>query len=98
MGSEYAGTSIRLPTTKTGKNQWVIVEDKSIVTLLRLLCKHTSGGQSKIFPFTSSTFRSIFKASCTQLGLSHRYVPHSLRHGGLVDGTSNDIISVTIMR
>lgn len=36
----------------------------------------------RLFPFTTYQFRHVFKATCANLGLSDRYVPHSLRHGG----------------
>jgi hypothetical protein len=35
-----------------------------------------------LFPFASYQFRRVFKATCANLGISERYVPHSLRHGG----------------
>jgi Phage integrase family len=81
MGKEYAGTSLRLPKTKTGANQWVTVEHPAVVTLIRLLLSVTSGA-ALLFPFSSADFRSVFKATCSSLGLSSKYVPHSLRHGG----------------
>jgi integrase len=36
----------------------------------------------RLFPFETYQFRRIFKATCANLGISDRYVPHSLRHGG----------------
>lgn len=36
----------------------------------------------RLFPFETYQFRRIFKATCMNLGISERYVPHSLRHGG----------------
>jgi hypothetical protein len=82
MGKEYSGTSIRLPKTKTGANQWVTVNDSDVVTLLRLLLSWTPNDTERIFSFSAQSFRSVFKDTCAQLGLSHQYVPHSLRHGG----------------
>jgi site-specific recombinase XerC len=82
MGSEYAGTSLRLRQTKTGPNQWVQVENVEVVQLLRCVTNVTSGSTSRLFPFTAAQYRSVFKQTCVQLGLSHKYVPHSLRHGG----------------
>jgi integrase len=35
-----------------------------------------------LFPFETHSFRRLFKATCVNLGISERYVPHSLRHGG----------------
>lgn len=36
----------------------------------------------RLFPFSPAQFRRILKLTCINLGLSDRYVPHSLRHGG----------------
>jgi integrase len=82
MGSEYNGTAIRLRKTKTGPNQWVSVQDKSVETLLLALVSTVSSDQSLLFPFTANQYRSRFKDVCRQLALSSAYVPHSLRHGG----------------
>ena len=80
LGSEYKGLALRLRKTKTGTNQWVEVRDPSVALLLRQLVRST---RSKfLFPFSAADFRSVFKATCASLGLSSRYVPHSLRHGG----------------
>ena len=37
---------------------------------------------ARLFPFKPHQFRRVLKAICANLGLSDRYVPHSLRHGG----------------
>jgi hypothetical protein len=37
---------------------------------------------ARLFPFKPHQFRRVLKAICVNLGLSDRYVPHSLRHGG----------------
>jgi hypothetical protein len=81
MGSEYKGMALRLRKTKTGPNQWVDVQDPIVRVLLRDLLR-SSRSQGFIFPFSSNEFRDVFKATCAALGLSERYVPHSLRHGG----------------
>lgn len=74
--------ALRLRQTKTGPNQWVEVEDNQVKTLLMSLlqCHQTRG--NKLLPFTANQFRSVFKETCAELGLSPGYVPHSLRHGG----------------
>lgn len=82
MGSEYAGVALRLRATKTGPNQWVQVEDNNVKSLLGALSSTKRGADTKLFPFTAGQYRSLFKKTCAQLGLSHAYVPHSLRHGG----------------
>lgn len=80
MGSEYKGMALRLRKTKTGPNQWVDVQDPVVRFLVRDLM-HGSRSRA-VFPFSSAEFRNVFKSTCTALGLSERYVPHSLRHGG----------------
>ena len=38
---------------------------------------------ASLFEFSSTaSFRSVFKRTCSLLGLPDNYVPHSLRHGG----------------
>lgn len=81
IGVASVDMTIRLRSTKTGPNQWVIVRDPSVKILLRKLLDSTSSGDH-LFPFSTSTFRTHFKATCASLGLSPLYVPHSLRHGG----------------
>jgi integrase len=81
IGVVSVDMTLRLRSTKTGPNQWVIVENPDVKTLLRKLLASTKPGQL-LFPFSAQHFRSHFKDACAQLGLSSRYVPHSLRHGG----------------
>jgi integrase len=81
IGTEHKGTLISLPTTKTGKNQWVEIRDPSVLTLVRSLVKQLKPKQ-RLFTFNASTFRRLLHATCHDLGLSPLYVPHSLRHGG----------------
>jgi integrase len=97
MGGEYRGTSIRLRQTKTGPNQWVQVHDKDVELLLLAVVSMAKTDQSLLFPFTANQYRSTFKDTCRQLGLSSTYVPHSLRHGGatrwhLLDHSIEDIL------
>ena len=35
-----------------------------------------------LFPGGAQKYYDVFKQTCANLGLSDRYVPHSLRHGG----------------
>jgi len=81
ISTEHKGTLISLPTTKTGKNQWVEILNPSVITLVRSLVKSTKP-KNKLFTFSPSTFRRLLHATCADLGLSSLYVPHSLRHGG----------------
>lgn len=72
---------LRLRHTKTGPNKWVSVDDPAVTQLVRLLLDNTKQGRY-LLPYTTDEFRQLFKAACAQLGLSPKYVPHSLRHGG----------------
>jgi integrase len=81
IGVASKDMTLRLRSTKTGPNQWVIVRDPSVKILLRKLLASTSPGDF-LFPFSATTYRNHFKAACATLGLSSAYVPHSLRHGG----------------
>jgi integrase len=81
IGVPTVDMTLRLRCTKTGPNQWVVVEHPIVKQLVRKLLTATKPGQ-RLFPFSSGTFRFHFKAACASLGLSPLYVPHSLRHGG----------------
>jgi integrase len=87
----FGQVTIALRKTKTGVNQSVVVEDKQVVDLLRhhlsfrkRSCAAASAtvADASLFQFSADVFRKAFKASCSRLGLSPYYVPHSLRHGG----------------
>lgn len=82
VGVGLRGMCLRLRQTKTGPNQWVEIDNPHVRQLLRVVITHTSKPEDRLFPFTSSAFRSAFKSICAELGLSEDYVPHSLRHGG----------------
>ena len=70
--------ALRLAKTKTGSNQWAEVRRSQVQELVRVLLESTKQG-SRLFPFTTSSFRYHFKNACHGLP---DYVPHSLRHGG----------------
>ena len=81
LGSEHKGMVIRLPSTKTGKNQFVTILEPAVQQLVRQLLM-TSAKGAKLFKVTTGRYRTLLKATCASLGLSSEYVPHSLRHGG----------------
>lgn len=81
LGVDFKGMALRLRKTKTGPNQWVEVENKDVMCLLRDVVASAKSGKS-LFPASTSTYRRLFKSACSDLGLSKSYVPHSLRHGG----------------
>jgi len=96
IGAQSKDMIIRLAVTKTGKDQWVVVEDPTVKRLLRILVANTKH-RAYIFPFSSNSFRHHFKLATSSLGLSNSYVPHSLRHGGatrahLQNRTMEDIL------
>jgi integrase len=70
-----------LRRTKTGDNKWTWLELQPVKELVRHLVRRTQK-RGKLFPFSAQKFRQHFKHVCAELGLSERYVPHSLRHGG----------------
>ena len=88
--------SLYLPQTKTGMNQSVQIADRSVCALVMGLVSGArraraasatatvTGAQPEppLFGLTGATYRKLFKGACAQLGLSDKYVPHSLRHGG----------------
>jgi integrase len=87
-GHLHAGTGhydmvVAIPKAKTGVNQSTKIEDPQVADLVRLLVHLEEKPDGKLFPFSSSTLRRLFKqaSSCKQLGLSDAFVLHSLRHG-----------------
>lgn len=74
---------LRLRKTKTGKEQWVDVLDTDVASILGNWCDaRKAAGAGRLFGFSATQYRQLLKSLCEQLGLSGRYVPHSLRHGG----------------
>jgi hypothetical protein len=82
LGSAHRGVVLRLRKTKRGVNQSVRVDDPDAAALLRIVVRSTPIEEFRLFNFTPSSYRSLLKRVCVHLGLSARYVPHSLRHGG----------------
>jgi hypothetical protein len=92
-GAELCGMGLWLRDTKTGPNQSVMVERPELASVLGRLCARRVGEQRRsgmpvpvngirLFPYSTSAFRSRFKRACADLHLSATYVVHSLRHGG----------------
>jgi integrase len=73
--------SLTLRQTKTGRNQAVTITSPAVLALVRHVANSTKRGQ-RLFPFSAGVFRRLLHSTCASLGLSSRYVPHSLRHGG----------------
>lgn len=78
--------TLHLRHTKTGPSQSVEVQDTGVGELLCSWLQHPSvgsTGDSSVFPFTASGFRSLMRRTRDAVGLGHiPYTPHSLRHGG----------------
>ena len=81
MGVEYKITTLSIRVAKTGRNQSVTVADPDVIALLRQVVASTAP-KELLFPGGSRHFRKVFKRACSELHLSTKYVPHSLRHGG----------------
>jgi integrase len=83
MGSEYRQTTVVIRQAKTGRNQSVTVWSDEVKVLLRpALDARVRSPRALLFSGGAAGYRRVFKAVCAELGLSERYVPHSLRHGG----------------
>lgn len=73
---------LRLPVTKTGKEQFVTIRDPDVLRLLRVIRSQTPA-KERLFPYSAQSFRSWFHYICKDLGLEDcGFVLHSLRHGG----------------
>jgi hypothetical protein len=88
MGALHRGCLLRIGRAKTGTNQTVRVHDPAVRELLMTLVRATPSAH-RLFPFTPRDMRAVFHAACASLGLSMRYVPHSLRHGGATHWHNN---------
>jgi integrase len=81
LGAEYRVSTVSIRKAKTGRNQSVTIRESCVADLVRDVVKATKPGQP-LFPGGAKAFRRAFKETCAELGISDRYVPHSLRHGG----------------
>jgi len=81
LSVNYQKAVLSLDRTKTGRDQSVELRNKSVLHLLSQVARSTKP-RALIFPGGAQKYYRVFKATCRDLGLSSRYVPHSLRHGG----------------
>jgi len=72
---------IRIETAKTGTNQSARIKDPCLRRLLRLFTAVLRPGDH-LLTCSANAYRTLFHKATASLGLSLRYVPHSLRHGG----------------
>jgi integrase len=86
MGRAHTEMAVCLPTTKTGPNQSVSLQNPHVAGVLcRWVHSRAMAPDSTdpIFPFKPPALRRSMQRACAALGLSDTpYVPHSLRHGG----------------
>lgn len=80
IGALCGVSLLRIRRSKTGLNKSVTISDPAVASLLFTVVRRTEPG-AFLFPWTQADFRTAFHEACAQLGLSARYVPHSLRHG-----------------
>lgn len=84
-----------LKSTKTAQNLFAEIHNDDVMTLLRGLVQGKRA-KDKILQFSANSYRTWFRKAVVSLGLSTRYVPHSLRHGGatalFMQGTSIETI------
>lgn len=76
--------TLSLGKTKTGKNQFVVLQREEVKELVAKVVRLTDKS-CYLFPFSASYFRKCFKVGVQELGLSQDYVPHSLRHGAATE-------------
>lgn len=74
-------SGLRLRATKTGENLFAELKSDQVRRLLRALVAGKDRKQ-RIFEFSADTFRKWMKRAVVSLGLTPKYTPHSLRHGG----------------
>jgi hypothetical protein len=92
------GVLLWIKHAKTEDDQSALVMS---VPVRAMLVKRASAARSRgepLFGLSAPQFRVAFKRACAGLGLSDRFVPHSLRHGGAtwlyVSGTPVETIKV----
>lgn len=83
---------------KTGRDQYVSVDDRQAIEALRWLKRHTRSGD-RLCPYSYSQVRHMFNRTCEALGIGGcGFTLHSLRHGGATSdfarGVSIDTIAL----
>ena len=68
LGAEKTGpgTIIRIRKAKTGKNQWVVIHDPQVRSMVLHLVSVTKKG-ALLFPISTSSFRAVFHRGCSEL-------------------------------
>ena len=90
-----------LGRTKRGRDQRVVVSDKSVVDWLHVLIQHrvADGARKddKLLPTSYYKVASKFGKACTRLGISDTFTTHSLRRGGATEMLVQQFSIETIM-
>ena len=78
---------VRLPKTKTGLNQSIVIEDKNLWKLFKFFLSQTTATSAGIFiPLTPAKVTKQMDRIVKSFGLSNlRFTPHCLRHGGATE-------------
>jgi len=82
VGNEYKGTVIRLPKTKTGLNQSVVIQREGVITSLRMVAGGRINKDGPLWNFSQRSFTEAFRCARDALHLPSSFTCHSLRHGG----------------
>jgi integrase len=84
---------IRLPQSKTGINQSVMLTIPELWVLLRWHVSRAPAGRQFLFPNLSGpqVARELDAAVLTWGPLPHRFLPHTLRHGGATNDFLNNV-------
>ena len=77
--------TIIIPTSKTGVNQQVSINNPHIEhILIQWINKRKQSNCTTLFSFTDTQYRNILKQLQSYTGTAHiPYTPHSIRHGGV---------------
>jgi integrase len=75
---------IRLPKTKTGRNQSIVLRQEFLWVIIRRQSQRArAAGRSRLFEFSRKVFAAELRKVLMDLGVNgDQYPPHSLRHGG----------------
>ena len=94
LPSAYKKVALRLPSTKTGKNQFVCLNRAPVASFLADLASAATDKSAPLFCMSTWRYRQLFARVSSALGLaSIRFSPHSLRHGG---ATTDFLLGATV--
>jgi site-specific recombinase XerD len=83
LPSETSPGGIRLPVTKTGQDQSVIIRDESLWKLLRNVVMELPDGAPRLFQMSYAKFQKYLAQGMRDTQLQHMSITaHSFRHGG----------------